>query len=142
MARISLVLLYRRLFIAKRWFSWLCWFLVFCYAGYAFGSAVADLCQAIPIEAGWDKNVKASYHMNDQKLYIANAAFNISIDAILLVMPLAVVWTLRMTFLHKVGLSCIFSLGNLTVLASIFRLIHYREVKGLHRLYTPGWTGG
>ena len=43
MSRISLVLLYRRIFI-QQWFRAVCWFLIFCYAGYALGSAVADVC--------------------------------------------------------------------------------------------------
>ena len=127
MARISLVLLYRRVFIQK-WFRIACWFLIFCYAGYALGSAVADLCQAIPINANWNKNVTASYHIDDVKLYVANSGFNIATDVILLILPLVVIWRLNMNVKHKIGLSLIFSLGVLTVVASIMRLITYYDV--------------
>ena len=104
-----------------------CWFLIFCYAGYAIGSAIADFCLVRPLAAQWDVNVKATYHIDSPKLYLANSGFNIATDAILLVLPLVVIWTLNVSRLHKMGLSAIFCLGVLTLIASIMRLICYYQ---------------
>ena len=123
-SRISLVLLYHRVFV-QPWFRYCCWVLVALFAGYSFSTVIADLCTVFPVEAGWNRNVKPTRKINTETLYIANCGFNISTDAILLLMPLLVIWRLNMTILHKLGLSAIFSLGILTVLASIFRLIYY-----------------
>lgn len=113
-ARISLVLLYRRVFI-QTWVKGSCWFLVFCYAGYAIGSMVADLCAVFPVASVWNPDIKATSSINGKSLFLANCGFNIATDFILLALPLTVVWSMKSTRLHKIALSAIFCLGALTV---------------------------
>lgn len=86
---------------------------------------VADFCQVLPVEANWNPDVKPTSVIHTKDLYLGNTGFNIATDAILLVLPLSIVWTLRMTWLHKLGLTAVFCLGGLTVVASIFRLVCY-----------------
>ena len=123
-ARISLTLLYRRIFI-QPWVRWTCWFLVFCYAGYAVGSFFADIFTFNPIRSAWDLNVKRTHTINIKALYLANSGFNIGTDIILLFLPLGALWNLRMSFWRKLGICLIFCLGCLTCIASIFRLALY-----------------
>ena len=123
-SRISLVLLYRRVFI-QPWVKKVCWVLIFCYVGYAVGSMVADFCAAFPVETVWHPGRKTDRQIDGKDLFLANAGFNIATDAILLLLPLSIVWTLNKPRLYKVGLSFIFSLGVLTVVASIARLVYY-----------------
>lgn len=123
-ARISLALLYRRIFI-QSWVRWTCWFLIFCYAGYAIGSFFADVFTFKPIASGWDLNVTRTHTINIKALYLANSGFNIGTDIVLLLLPLAAIWNIRLSVWRKVGLGLIFSLGCLTVIASIFRLALY-----------------
>ena len=113
-SRISLVLLYRRVFI-QTWVRATCWFLVFCYAGYAIGSMVADLCAVLPVASVWNPDIKATSSIDGLSLFVANCGFNIATDVILLVLPLIVIWSMKNTRLHRVGLSGIFCLGALTV---------------------------
>ncbi|KAL8827248.1 MAG: hypothetical protein Q9191_003301 [Dirinaria sp. TL-2023a] len=133
-ARISLTLLYKRIFIQAR-IRWICWFLVFCYTGYAIGSSFADIFQFNPIASAWDLNVKRTHSINLKALYLANTGFNISTDFILLILPLAGIWTLRMTPWRKTGLGLIFCLGCLTVIASILRLVLYYSYNTLDPNY-------
>ena len=114
MSRISLVLLYRRVFI-QQWVKKVCWFLVFCYVGYAIGSMVADFCATFPVQSVWNIDTRATHAINGKALFLANCGFNIATDVILLVLPLLVIWTMKSNRLHKVGLSGIFCLGALTV---------------------------
>ena len=123
-SRISLVLLYRRVFI-QPWVKNVCRVLVFCYVGYAIGSMVADFCAAFPVETVWHPGRKTDRQINGKDLFLANAGFNIATDAILLLLPLVIVWALNKPRLYKVGLSFIFCLGVLTVIASIARLVYY-----------------
>ena len=52
-------------------------------------------------------------------------------------MPLIVIWSLSFKPSHKIGLSFIFSLGVLTVLASILRLVYYyRRLTPMDPLFT------
>ena len=92
---------------------------------------VADFCQVLPVAANWNLDVKATSRIDTTKLYYANTGFNIATDIILLVLPLTVIWTLKMSWLSKLGLSGIFCLGGLTVVASIMRLICYLNYSGL-----------
>ena len=112
-SRISLVLLYRRVFI-QVWVRKVCWFLIFCYAGYAIGSMVADLCAVFPIESNWHPDVRVTRSIDGLSLFLANCGFNIATDAILLVLPLVVIWKMKMNRAHRIGLSAIFCLGGLT----------------------------
>ena len=123
-SRISLVLLYRRVFI-QRWVKIVCWFLTFCYLGYAIGSMVADLCAVFPINSNWNPDVRSTKQIDGKALFLANTGFNIATDFILLVLPLVVIWSLHQTRAHKIGLSAVFCLGVLTVIASVARLIWY-----------------
>ena len=129
-ARISLTLLYHRIFL-QSWIRGTCWFLIFCYTGYAVGSFIADICQFWPIESSWDLDVKRTHAIDLKALYLANTGFNIATDAILLFLPLVAIWDLRMTRWRKIGLGLIFCLGCLTVIASIFRLSLYHQYNTL-----------
>ena len=117
-SRISLVLLYRRVFI-QTWVRRICWLLVACYVGYALGSMVADFCQIIPVVSIWRPlDITPTHQINGKDLFLANCGFNISTDVILLVLPLTVVWTMKSSRIHKVAISAIFCLGALTVCES------------------------
>ena len=129
MARISLCLLYMRVFV-KTWFRMTCWFLIFCFAGYMVGSFFADIFQAWPIAANWDLSVKMIHTTNRRHLFLGNASFNIVTDAALLVLPLCIIWKLKMNWPQKLGISLVFCLGGLTVIASIFRLQSYVAYQG------------
>ena len=114
MSRISLALLYRRVFI-QSWVRRVCWFIIFCYIGYAIGTAVADLCAAFPVHFNWTPGVRASRYIDGKTVFFANCGFNIATDVILLILPLTVIWKMKNTRLYKLGLSAIFCLGVLTV---------------------------
>lgn len=86
---------------------------------------VADLCAAFPIQSNWNPDVTVVRQIDGKALFIGNSGFNIATDFILLVLPLVVIWALNRPWLQKVGLSAIFCLGVLTVVASIARLVYY-----------------
>ena len=113
-SRISLTLLYRRVFI-QSWVRRVCWFIISCYIGYAIGSAVADLCAAFPVQSNWTPGVRATRYIDGKTVFFANCGFNIATDVILLILPLIVIWKMKNTRLYKLGLSAIFCLGVLTV---------------------------
>ena len=125
-SRISLVLLYQRVFI-QPWVKKVCWVLTFCYAGYAVGSMVADFAAALPVASNWNPDVQPKRQIDGRALFIGNSAFNIATDVILLILPLPVIWTLKRDYLYKWGLTGVFSLGVLTVIASIARLVYYYQ---------------
>lgn len=113
-SRISLALLYRRVFI-QRWVRAICWFVIICYIGYAIASSVVDLSSAFPVRSNWDTTLEATRQIDGKSLFLANSGFNIATDTVLLALPLVVIWKMWGSWLHKIGLSLIFCLGVLTV---------------------------
>ena len=114
------MILYKRVFV-KEWFRWTCWFLICCYAGYSISTVFVDAFGVLPVKAVFDKSITPTHVINWKQLVFANTVFNITTDLILLVLPLTVIWTLKTNRLSRIGLSLIFCLGVLTLVASIMR---------------------
>ena len=121
LSRIALVLLYKQIFYVKQWFIYGCWALISCYAGYIISWVVTVAVGILPVAAYWDTSIKPTHAIDGRKLQLANCSFNIATDVILLAMPLMVIWTLQMSKMRKLGVSALFCLGVLTVIASIMR---------------------
>ena len=119
-SRISLVLLYKRVFV-KEWLRYVCWFLIASYAGYSISTVFVDAFGVLPVAANWDKNITVAHTIDWKKLVFGNCVFNIITDLVLLVLPLTVIWILKMSKWARLGLSFVFSLGVLTLIASIMR---------------------
>ncbi|KAL9605843.1 MAG: hypothetical protein Q9179_000991 [Wetmoreana sp. 5 TL-2023] len=135
LSRISLCLLYRRIFV-QLWFRIICWFFVGAFSCYMISTVIVDSVLTLPVNAFWDSNVKSTRTLDLVKLYTANAAFNIATDTILLFLPLTIVWRLSMTWLQKLGLTAIFCFGALTLVASIARMTTFGAVRGDDITYT------
>ena len=112
LSKISLTLLYRRIFIL-RWFNICCWVLIAIFTGYAISTALVNIWLTIPINAYWDISVTPKHAVNETELFKANAYFNIITDFALLVLPLSVLWRLRMSTARKIGLTIVFAFGVL-----------------------------
>ena len=136
LSRISLVLLYRRVFESRRWFLNLSLVLLVMYAGYMIGTIVADILTDIPIAAYWDHTITPTRAINGIALYVFNASFNIATDLVLLIIPNFIIWRLGMTVWQRIGLSAIFALGVLTLIASILRLVFFFHIKIYDVSYT------
>ncbi|KAL8642970.1 MAG: hypothetical protein Q9228_000415 [Teloschistes exilis] len=135
LSRISLCLLYRRIFV-QHWFRLICLFFVGVFACYSISTIIVDSVLTLPVNSFWDSNVKATHTLDLVKLYTANAAFNITTDTMLLFLPLTIVWRLSMTWMQKLGLTAIFGLGALTLVASIARMTTFGAVRGDDISYT------
>lgn len=129
LSRISLCLLYRRIFV-QHWFRLISLFFVGVFACYSISTIIVDSVLTLPVNSFWDSDVKATHTLDLVKLYTANAAFNITTDTILLFLPLTIVWRLSMTWMQKLGLTAIFGLGALTLVASIARMTTFGAVRG------------
>ena len=73
------------------------------------------------MKAAFDKTVPVKHTIDWSKLVLGNCIFNIITDSALLVLPLTVIWTLNMSKWSRLGLSFIFSLGVLTLVAACMR---------------------
>lgn len=63
------------------------------------------------------------YCISNSAYYISTSAFNVALDIWILVLPLSIIWTLRVSGRRKIGLSAIFLLGSLYVLRKLLTAV-------------------
>ncbi|CAF9926230.1 MAG: hypothetical protein ALECFALPRED_003396 [Alectoria fallacina] len=136
MVKISILLLYRRIFDT----------LIFRRATIVVGMAciswlvAALLCLAFQCHTIAERDNPDSL-FSDQCIHIkvywdAITGSNMGLDLIILCMPLHMVWNLKLATRQKMALSGIFTLGALVCVASLMRIITIDLVKGGDLTYT------
>ncbi|KAG8412809.1 hypothetical protein J3458_013245 [Metarhizium acridum] len=88
----------------------------------------ASMFSCWPVHFLWEPWVKG-YCINKRALDLASAYFNLVADLFILLLPQKVIWTLRMSRQRKLGVSAIFSVGILTCLCAIGRIILIHPLK-------------
>ncbi|MCJ1288013.1 hypothetical protein MMC26_007366 [Xylographa opegraphella] len=95
-------------------------------------TTVASLFTAIfschPIQGFWDLEIPSTC-IDPLKFYFAQAIPSIITDIILLILPLPVVWKLKVTRSQKWGLSAVFLLGGFVTICSIIRLVRLIQIQ-------------
>ncbi|KAE8393535.1 hypothetical protein BDV23DRAFT_180596 [Aspergillus alliaceus] len=119
--KISIILFYRRIF-GMNWAMWIC---VFLTLGYFVSCYIAFLVCCQPLSYYWtqyrDPN-GGKCIFNLYPFYIGNAAANVATDAVILIVPIPLVWKLQMRTTQKILVSSIFLLGSFACVASIVRI--------------------
>jgi len=120
MVKFSILLFYARIFTENTArLPTLIWFR---RALYAMGAVTAlwwVLCQSIvifecsPIHYFWDHKPISGHCIDVQQFFTGQAIPNIITDAILLALPLPLIWRLQLPMVQKAGLSAVFLLGSL-----------------------------
>lgn len=118
------MLLYKRVFKPKPWFKYPCWILIAAYTGYSISTVFVDAFGILPVKAAFDKTIPVKHTIDWSKLVLGNCIFNIITDSALLVLPLTIIWTLNMSKWSRLGLSFVFTLGVLTLVAACMRCYH------------------
>ncbi|EWC45467.1 hypothetical protein DRE_00866 [Drechslerella stenobrocha 248] len=91
--------------------------------GVAYGLLVIFYC--VPVRAYWDPySYPDATCLSDEAAFISNAAVNIVLDCWLWVMPVPIVWSLRLPMRQRIGLVGVFGLGFFVCLAGILRLVY------------------
>ena len=73
------------------------------------------------MKAAFDKTIPVKHTIDWSKPVLGNCIFNIITDSALLILPLTIIWTLNMSKWSRLGLSFVFSLGVLTLVAACMR---------------------
>ncbi|KAK8063074.1 Satratoxin biosynthesis SC1 cluster protein 4 [Apiospora hydei] len=76
----------------------------------------------VPVYAYWDKSVP-HVCLSDPMMQLTNSVGNIVTDLILLLLPMPVLWRLNLPIRQKWGVIGIFSLGFITCIVSLLRVI-------------------
>jgi hypothetical protein len=108
--KVSILMFYRRIF-GMNWSIWTCLFISY---GWALGSMIATICVSDPVSYFWTQGANTDpgkYRFNFYNYLIGNATANVVSDALILLVPMPIVWSLRMPALQKVGVCSVLLLG-------------------------------
>ncbi|PWY90617.1 hypothetical protein BO94DRAFT_593529 [Aspergillus sclerotioniger CBS 115572] len=143
LAKVSILLFYRRIFAVSRLFTIVFWALGALIAGYWFSAVGGLIFSTNPIDAQWKAWIPHT-NIKDKTFWIAMGIANILLDFTLLCIPQPFVWRLHQTRQRKLLLSLVFCLGGFVCVTSIVRLYYLATVSMddlTCTLTTPGiWT--
>lgn len=88
------------------------WLLVL---GYFVADTLVAIFECTPIGYYWDKGIKGGHCVDQDAFYRWNGVANLLIDFSILVLPMMMVWRLKLDIRSKVTLSGVFLLGTLYV---------------------------
>ncbi|KAJ5523030.1 hypothetical protein N7513_012574 [Penicillium frequentans] len=126
--KISLLMFYRRIFGSSGSY-WIC---VILASGWTTGSMIALLTCPSPVSYFWSEISNSGgghYRYDFYNYYIGNAASNVVTDFFILLVPIPVIWRLKMRFTQKIMVSGVLLLGIFVCAISIVRLNYITFLK-------------
>ncbi|KAK1148344.1 hypothetical protein N8T08_010154 [Aspergillus melleus] len=122
LTKISILLLYLRLFI-QRWFFITCWTWIVIITAFTLSTVISSIFQCTPVQYAFDKSLPGhSSCINLTAFWYANAAFNIFSDLVLVALPVPVISRLQLPPRLKLILCGIFAVGIFVCITSILRI--------------------
>ena len=114
-AKLALLMLYYRLLQATHpLYVYTIYAVGFVIAGYSIALPLALIFGCSPIQKSWDITIAGSC-INTSGVYLATAITNTISDVTLILLPIPIVWGLRLSVIQKVGVLCMFGVGFLYV---------------------------
>lgn len=106
------------------WYRYSVWFTGIVCAGSLVGIWCSVLFACKPISAAWDIRVAVTATcITRPPIYITQAAFGCATDMLLLLLPVPTIIGLQMSTRQKIGLIGLFTIGSITLITSIVRLV-------------------
>jgi hypothetical protein len=112
MTKISILLLYMRIFSVFTWFRWIVRGLIGIVTAYMTAAFFASVFQCTPVARAWDKSIPGTC-ISIEKNWYANAGFSIATDTIILLLPITPILSLKLPAGEKVAVLGVFILGAL-----------------------------
>ncbi|KAK2770769.1 integral membrane protein [Colletotrichum kahawae] len=127
------------LFVARTLHALLAFFLI-CY----FPAQVAKTLVCIPVNAFWDPTIRSFKCINQTKLFIYDTTLGIVSDLTILLIPVILTWTLRVSLLKKVKIVGLLEAGGVAVGITVYRMylvLQFEDTKDPTVDFVPlDWT--
>ncbi|KAI6089591.1 hypothetical protein F4821DRAFT_58162 [Hypoxylon rubiginosum] len=85
--------------------------------------SVEYLAHCQPINYYWKPPVEGGFCLNTYSVYLGNAITAVAIDLLILIIPVPLVWRLKLSTIRKVMVTFVFIMGYGVIAASIGRLV-------------------
>ncbi|KAK0742072.1 hypothetical protein B0T21DRAFT_408918 [Apiosordaria backusii] len=121
LTKVSLLLLYVRIFSHVRAFKLTAMSLIIFIILYMISSTIVGICQCIPVASAWDLNIPGKC-LNLYIIWNMNGIVSLATDVAILILPFPLVFGLHIPLSQKVMLMPVFGLGVFIVVASALRV--------------------
>lgn len=112
-AKLSILLLYLRLFKVNRTFRLFDFALMSLVVSYCISLALSILFACEPLARTWDSSIPGTCPVDILKVDFAIGGFNIFTDTAILILPIPIVWRLQISTTRLIGLMLVFGTGAL-----------------------------
>jgi hypothetical protein len=119
--KLSILFAYREFFFCVVWFHRCVYAMIVLCVLFCIGFILGLCLRCTPFESIYNFTIEGRCTISQDQISRLISGVNLFMDIVLLVMPLPVVWTLRISFLKKLGVSAMFGLGLLSE-TLLFRL--------------------
>lgn len=119
--KVSLLLLYLRIF-TDRVFRTTAWGIIAIVIGYDTATVIVTVFQCHSIAKAWNSRIHG-HCINVGASWYATAAFAITTDIAIIVLPIKQISTLRLPRAQKLGLMFLFSLGTFVIATTAIRIV-------------------
>lgn len=111
--KLSVLMLYRRLFRSQETFCKILWALCTFELAYSTAGVLVIIFQCRPIQAAWDVSIEPSYCVNIPAAALAVGIINAVTDVLTLALPVRIIWGFNKETRQKLQIAGIFLLGSL-----------------------------
>lgn len=108
--KMSILVLYLRLFAVNRKFRYTTWLMMFFVCGYLVSNFWTQIFGCSPRSKYWFEDTPG-YCINYKAAGIAYGAMNVISDGLIFILPLPMIWRLKLSTQEKFGVSLIFMSG-------------------------------
>ena len=124
--KLSILTLYIRIFVTRTFRAVALVVALVCVA-WCIGGMVPTIFLCHTLAKEWDVTDPGGCH-NPEATFMAVTISNLLTDVIVLVLPVAAVWNLKLSLRHRLIVSGIFLVGGLACVASLLRIITQSHV--------------
>ncbi|KAF2728851.1 hypothetical protein EJ04DRAFT_448516 [Polyplosphaeria fusca] len=107
----------------RNWFKWVAYTVSTINVLMYFIAIMIDSTSCHPRAAWWDLTIEGGHCINTKKLPIVTSTMNAIIDLIILLLPQNVIWRLHLSKGRKIGISLVFFVGVISVVAAVSRTV-------------------
>ena len=126
LVKVSILLLYHRLFGINRWFRISLWVAGALTISWWMAAFLDAIFACTPVRASWEKGIRDAKCQDIRASALGTGIANMILDIMFLILPLPMIWKLQVTRRIKVLLTGIFLLGALYVSPSLFNRSLFR----------------
>ncbi|KAL8894621.1 MAG: hypothetical protein Q9192_004176, partial [Flavoplaca navasiana] len=121
--KMSILILYLRLFAVNRTFRYVTWSMMFFVCGYLMANLWTQIFGCSPRSKYWEPSTPG-HCIDYTKAGLAYGSMNIISDLLILILPIPLVWRLKLSRREKVGISVIFMSGTITCVVAAVRYVY------------------